>query len=323
MAKAITIKKTGSSDNLAFEDVPMPQAGPGELIVRNTAIGVNFIDIYMRTGLYPLEMPAILGKEGVGIVEEIGEGVTQFQPGDRVAYLTDSGAYATHTNAPAAMTLNVPDSVKDETAAAILLKGLTVHMLVRQVYGLQAGDTALVFAAAGGVGSLLCQWANYIGARVIGVVGSGEKTGLAKFHGATNVINRTDVDDIAVEVQKLTNNQGVNVVYDSVGKDTFTASLGSLSLRGMLVTYGNASGPPPAIEPLELSRRGSITLSRPTLFHYATPDRIHAMADELFAMTAQGALKPPIPTTFVLEKAADAQDLLETGTSTGALILKP
>ena len=256
-------------------------------------------------------------------MEAVGDGVEGVTAGDRVAYLTAQGAYADYTTVPAGMAAKIPGDIKDEVAAAIFLKGLTVQMLVRQIYPLKKGESCLVYAAAGGVGSLLCQWANNIGARVIGVVGSSEKTGLAKFHGATNVINRKEVDNIATEVRKLTNNHGVNVVYDSIGAATFEASLDSLAPRGMMVSYGNASGPAPAIAPLDLTRRGSISLARPSLFHYATPDDLPAMAAELFAAVADGVVKAPTPTAFPLADAAEAHRHLESGDSTGPIILKP
>ncbi|MEL7490168.1 MAG: quinone oxidoreductase [Pseudomonadota bacterium] len=323
MAAAIVMEKHGGPEVLVLRQEPDPTAGPGEILIRNTAIGLNFIDIYQRKGLYPVDLPAIPGSEGAGVVEAVGDGVETFAPGDRVAYISTHGAYAALTSAPAVMAAKIQADIKEETAAALFLKGLTVHMLVRQVYPLAKGDTALVYAAAGGVGSLLCQWANHIGARVIGVVGSAEKTGLAKFHGATNVINRKEVDNIAAEVRNLTNGKGVNVAYDSIGAATFEASLDALALRGMMVSYGNASGPAPAIAPLDLTRRGSISLARPTLFHYATPDRLPAMAEDLFSMLASGALKAPTPKTFALKDAADAQAFLESGESTGPIILKP
>ena len=323
MAKSIILDKTGGPEVFRVETTPMPDPKPGEIIVGNTAIGLNFIDIYQRTGLYPMPLPLVLGSEAAGRIEAIGDGVTGFKQGDRVAYFTTHGAYADYTAIPAALAVKIPDDVKETTAAAIFLKGMTVQMLVRQIYPLQKGDSCLVYAAAGGVGSLLCQWANKLGARVIGVVGSSEKTGLAKFHGATNVINRTEVENIAAEVRKLTNNQGVNVVYDSVGKATFEASLDSLAPRGMMVTYGNASGPPPAIAPSDLARRGSLSLIRPTLFHFATDTTRGPIATELFEALSDGTLKTPNPTSFPLVEVADAHRLLESGTSTGPIILIP
>jgi len=323
MATAIIMETHGGPDVLALRQEPTPQPAPGEILIRNSAIGLNFIDIYQRKGLYPVSMPAILGSEGAGIVEAVGADVTAFAAGDRVAYITTHGAYADLTTVPADMAAHIPEGVKDDAAAALFLKGLTVQMLVRQVYTLQTGETALVYAAAGGVGSLLCQWATHLGARVIGIVGSAEKTGLAKFHGATNVINRLEVEDIAAEVRKLTNGNGVHVAYDSIGAATFEASLDALAMRGAMVSYGNASGPAPAIAPLDLARRGSLTLSRPTLFHYATPERLPAMATDLFNMLASNAIKTPTPKSFPLEDASKAHSFLESGESTGPIILKP
>ena len=323
MARSIILDKIGGPEVFRLETTPMPDPKAGEIIVGNTAIGLNFIDIYQRTGLYPMPLPTVLGSEAAGRVEAVGDGVTGFRAGDRVAYVSSHGAYADYTAIPSNIAVKIPDNLKEQSAAAVFLKGMTVQMLVRQIYPLAKGDSCLVYAAAGGVGSLLCQWANHLGARVIGVVGSSEKTGLAKFNGATNVINRTEVDDIAAEVRKLTNNQGVNVVYDSIGAATFEASLDALAPRGMMVTYGNASGPPPSIAPSELARRGSLSLIRPSLFHYATDETRGAMAADLYDALADGTLKTPNPTTFPLEEVAEAHRLLESGTSTGPIILIP
>ena len=323
MSKAIVIDKHGGPEVFRLEDRPDAASGPGEIAVANAAIGLNFIDIYQRKGLYPVGMPAILGSEGVGAIDTLGSGVDDFKVGDRVAYIGGGGAYASRTITPAVMAAKIPDGVSDDVAASVFLKGLTTEMLVRQVYPLKKGETALVYAAAGGVGSLLVQWAAHIGADVIAVVGDEAKAALAKSHGAKHVIIRTKTDSIAGDVRKLTDNRGVNVVYDSVGAATFEASLDSLAMRGMMVTFGNASGPVPAVAPLELSRRGSLSLCRPTLFHFATPDRLPAMAAALFEMIASGAIKPARPQAFPLEKVADAHRLLESGKSTGSIILKP
>ncbi len=323
MSRTVVIAKTGEAEVLTLKDQDPPTPGPGDLIVRNAAIGLNFIDIYQRKGLYPVGLPAILGSEGAGAVESLGQSVENFSIGDRVAYITSGGAYAERTCVPSVAAAKIPDGVDADTAAAVFLKGLTVQMLVRQVHALQRGETALVYAAAGGVGSLLCQWANHIGARVIGVVGAPEKIDAARRHGAQEVINRRAVESIAAEVRRLTDNRGVDVVYDSVGAETFETSLDSLALRGMMVSYGNASGPAPAVAPLDLTRRGSIALARPSLFHFATPDRLPVMAEELFALLAENALKTPAPTVFALQDAAEAQRHLESGDSTGPIILKP
>lgn len=321
MSKAVFLNDHGGPEGFVLKDHDLPPPGFGQIQLRHCAIGLNFIDIYQRKGLYPVELPAILGSEGAGVVDAVGEGVSGFKPGDRAACLHSSGAYAERANGAATLCAKIPDDVSDEAAAAIFLKGLTAEMLVRQVYPLKAGETCLVHAAAGGVGTLLCQWAKHIGARVIGVVGAAEKESVARDNGADDVIIRTQTDNIASEVRRLTGGNGVEVVYDSVGEATFEASLDSLALRGHMVTFGNASGPVPAVSPLELMRRGSLTLTRPSLFHYATPDRLPAMAAALFEMVAKGALKPKIERSFPLGDVAGAHRLLESGKSAGAIVL--
>jgi len=323
ITKAMIINAHGGPDAFKATSLDLPPPAADQIRVRHTAIGLNFIDIYQRKGLYPVSTPAVLGAEAVGVVEAVGDGVDGFAPGARVAYIGGGGAYAEAANVSAGMAAAVPDAVDDETAAAIFLKGLTVEMLVRQVFPLAAGHTCLVYAAAGGVGTLLTQWAKDIGATVIAIVGNAGKVAIAKENGAAHVINRKEVDSIAAEVRNLTGGRGVDVVYDSVGEATFEASLDSLAMRGHMVTYGNASGPVPAVSPLELSRRGSLTLTRPTLFHYATPDRLPDMAAALFEMVARAALNPNIGHRFPLAEIADAHRLLESGTSTGAIVIKP
>ena len=323
MAKAAIIEATGGPERFEIRDNDPGAPGPGAVRIRNRAIGLNFIDIYQRTGLYPVSFPAVLGQEGAGEVEAVGEDVAGFSPGDRVAYLSGGGAYAGACLCPAGMVAPIPDGVSEETAAASFLKGLTVEMLVRQVFRLERDHACLVYAAAGGVGTLLTQWAADIGARVIGVVGSEEKAAAAKSNGAAEVIVRTKIDSISAEVRRLTDGRGVDVVYDSVGEKTFEASLDSLALRGHMVTFGNASGPVPAVQPLDLSRRGSLTLTRPTLFHYATPERLPAMAAALFDMLERNALRPQISHRFPLTRIADAHGLLESGDSAGAIVITP
>ena len=322
MTNAIFIDALGGPEVFVARPHHLPAPGAGELRVRHTAIGLNFIDIYKRTGLYPVSLPAILGSEAAGVVEAVGEGVEGFKPGDRIAHIGGS-AYADAANVPSALAAKIPDAISDEIAAAIFLKGLTVEMLVRQVFKLAPGDVALVHAAAGGVGTLLCQWASHIGARVIAVVGNEEKVSIARENGADDIIVRTKTDSIANAVRTLTDGKGVAVAYDSVGAATFEASLDSLALRGHMVTYGNASGPVPAVAPLELSRRGSLTLTRPTLYHYATPDRMPAMAAALFDMVAKGAVSAKIGARFRLSEIADAHRLLESGKSAGAIVVSP
>lgn len=323
MTKAVFLERHGGPEGFVLRDHDLPAPGFGQIQLRHTAIGLNFIDIYQRKGLYPLELPTILGSEAAGAVEAVGEGAAGFAPGDRAACLHSSGAYAERANGAAVLCAKIPDGVSDEAAAAIFLKGLTVEMLVRQVYPLKAGETCLVHAAAGGVGTLLCQWAKHIGARVIAIVGSAEKAPVALDNGADDIIIRTQTDNIASEVRRLTHGKGVEVVYDSVGEATFEASLDSLALRGHMITFGNASGPVPAVAPLELMRRGSLTLTRPSLFHYATPERLPAMAAALFDMVAKGALKPKIEHRFPLSDVAGAHRLLESGKSAGAIVLTP
>jgi NADPH:quinone reductase len=321
MTQAVFLDEHGGPEAFAMRQHELSPPAIGEIRVRHRAVGLNFIDIYQRKGLYPISLPAILGSEAAGVVEAVGEGVESFAPGDRVAYLSGGGAYAEAANTPAVMAAKIPDGVSDEDAAAVFLKGLTAEMLVRQVHALHAGEACLVHAAAGGVGTLLCQWAKVAGARVIAVVGSPDKEPIARENGADDVILRTQTDSLASEVRRLTESKGVDVVYDSVGAATFEASLDSLALRGHMVTYGNASGPAPAVSPLELMRRGSLTLTRPSLFHYATPDRLPDMAADLFAMVAKGALKPKIAARFALGDVAEAHRRLESGKTAGAIIL--
>lgn len=321
MHKAVFLDKHGGPDVFERREHDPGPPGPGELRIRHTAIGLNFIDIYQRTGLYPVSLPAILGSEAAGVIDAIGPDVTGFKAGDRVVWCGGGGGYSEIANIAAAICAPVPSTVSDEIAAASFLKGLTTEMLVRQVYRLSANDTCLVYAASGGVGTLLTQWASKIGARVIAVVGNDAKAAAAISNGASDAIIRTKTDSISAKVRELTGGAGVNVVYDSVGASTFEASLDSLALRGHMVTFGNASGPVPAVSPLDLSRRGSLTLTRPTLFHYATPDRRPAMAAALFDMIARGAVKPAIGARFELANIADAHRLLESGDSTGAIVL--
>ena len=323
MAKSISFSKTGGPEVLTLTDAAIAAPGANEIQVRNTAIGLNFIDIYKRRGLYPVSLPAVLGEEAAGEIEAVGDDISGFSPGDRVVYLGGDGAYAEMTNVPATNVLKLPAGVSNDVAAASFLKGLTVEMLVRQVFKLKAEHTALVHAAAGGVGTLLCQWANHIGARIIGVVGSAAKATRAQENGASDVMIRSATPDIPARVRELTGGRGVDVVYDSVGAATFEGSLDSLASRGHMVTFGNASGPVPPVAPLDLSRRGSLTLTRPTLFHYATPERLTTMADEVFHHLVNGALRPIISERFQLDKAADAHRRLESGETTGAIILKP
>jgi NADPH2:quinone reductase len=320
--KVVTLKAAGGPENFALEEAPAAALADGHIRVRNNAVGVNFIDIYQRKGLYPIATPCVLGQEGAGVVAEAGAGAP-FKKGERVAYLSGAGAYAEETIVDGGRAALIPAGVGDDLAAAAFLKGLTAEMLLRQVYPLKAGQTALVTAAAGGVGTLLTQWARHLGARVIAIVGGAEKVSAAKANGAADVIDRSVTKDTASAVRALTGGRGVDVVYDSVGAATFDSSLDSLALRGMMVSYGNASGPVPPVAPLDLTRRGSLTLARPSLFHYATPDRLPAMAKAVFDLIAAGVLKPAVAKVFPLAEAADAHRFLESGKSVGAIILRP
>ncbi|MCA8889771.1 MAG: quinone oxidoreductase [Parvularculaceae bacterium] len=320
--KQVVLTAQGGPENFAIDTAATAAPGAGQVRIRNVSVGVNFIDIYQRKGLYPMPAPVVLGQEGAGVVVAAGDGAP-FKPGDRVAYLSGVGAYAEEIVVDAARAAKIPTGVRDDDAAAVFLKGLTAQMLLHDVYPLKAGQTALVYAAAGGVGTLLTQWGSSLGAKMIAVVGEAAKVDAARANGAAEIIDRSQTADIAGRVRELTGGHGVDVVYDSVGAATFEASLDALALRGMMVTFGNASGPVPPVAPLELTRRGSLTLARPSLFHYATPERLPQMAAEVFAALAKGVIKPAIAARFPLEKAADAHRLLEGGKTIGAIILKP
>ena len=323
MSRRIIIEAYGGPEALRLVETPAPEPGPGEALLRQTAIGVNFIDTYFRTGLYPLDLPSGLGQDAVGVIEALGPAVEGFRIGDRVGYATAGpGAYATHRAVAAEKLVPIPDAISDDIAAATLVKGMSTEMLLRQVHPLAAGETILVYAAAGGVGALLCQWASHIGARVIGVVGSAAKAAAARENGCAEVLIQSEIS--AAAVRALTGGAGVDVVYDSVGADTFWVSLDALRPRGLMVSFGNASGPAPALAPLELSKRGSLFLTRPTLFHYVeTPDRLRASAACFFAQIAAGAIRPQIGATYPLEEAARAHAALEARETMGATILKP
>lgn len=324
MPKAIRFHEHGGPEVLRFEDFDPGKPAPDEAQVRHTAIGVNYIDVYDRTGLYAGELPSGLGREAAGVVTAVGRKVKGVRVGDRVAYVySKPGAYSDVRNISADRLVKVPKGISDEQAAALMLKGLTAHYLLRRTYRLAKGDHILVHAAAGGVGLILCQWAKSLGAKVIGVVGTEAKAELALKHGCKSVLI-SGRDEIVPNVKKLTKGAGVAVVYDSVGKDTFVESLDSLRPLGMMVTYGNASGPPPAISPLELSKRGSLFLTRPTLFHYiATRDALEAAARELFAAVKNKSVKVMIGQTYPLADAAEAHRDLEARRTTGSTVLVP
>ncbi|MEH6436503.1 quinone oxidoreductase family protein [Massilia sp. DD77] len=323
-AKAIRIAANGGPEVMEYVEVEVGEPGPGEALVRQHAVGLNFIDVYFRTGLYPQPLPAGLGQEGAGVVEAVGEGVAHVRPGDRVAYAGGpNGAYAELRAMPAHVLVKLPDAVGFETAAAMMLQGLTVQYLFRSTYPLTAGQTILFHAAAGGVGLIACQWARALGVNLIGTVGSKEKGELALAHGAAHVINYNE-EDIVARVRALTNGAGVPVVYDSVGKDTFFASLDCLKPRGLMVSFGNASGPVETFSPGELAKRGSLYLTRPTLGAYmATRTELEAMAADLFGMVESGKLKIEVNQTFPLAQAAEAHRALESRRTTGSTVLLP
>lgn len=324
MAKVIRIHRAGGPEEMRFEDVGVPAPAEGEVQVRHTAIGLNYIDVYDRTGLYPMPMPAGLGREAAGVVTAIGRKVKNFRIGDRVAYVhTVTGSYSELRNIPAARLVKLPRAISDEQAAAIMLKGLTAEYLLRRTYRVQRGDFILVHAAVGGVGLLLCQWAKAIGARVIGVVGSHAKAALAKKNGCKHVLVMGQ-EPLVESVKKITKGAGVKVVYDSVGKDTFIESLDCLAPLGMMVSYGNASGPPPAISPLELSKRGSLFLTRPSLFAYiAKREDLDAAAKALFSIISSKKVRLHIGQRYPLADAARAHRDLEARKTTGSTLLIP
>ncbi|HEY3777340.1 MAG TPA: quinone oxidoreductase [Rhizomicrobium sp.] len=322
--KAIRFAKTGGPDVLALEDIDLAPPGGGEVRVRHTAIGVNFIDTYQRSGLYPVSLPSGLGLEAAGVVDAIGIGVEYFQPGDRVAYCSGPlGAYAEANNVPAERAVKVPAGISDETAAASLLKGMTVQYLLKRAYPVKPIETILFHAAAGGVGLIACQWARYLGASVIGTVGSDDKAALATENGCAHVLN-TRSGDWSARVRELTGGAGVPVAYDGIGKDTFAGSLDCLAVRGMLVSFGNASGAVPSFDPGILSAKGSLYLTRPTLFDYIrTAQELQDTADDLFAVIQSGAVKIAINQRFPLAKAREAHAALHSRATTGATVLIP
>ena len=323
MSKSIRIYDYGGPDVLRWEDVPAPEPAAGEVLIRQEAIGVNFIDIYYRTGLYKLpEFPAVLGMEGAGVVEAVAADVDGVKVGDHVAYGSSMGAYATRRIIAADRLVKLPDTIDSVTAAGMMLRGLTVQMLLFQVRPLQAGETILVHAAAGGVGLLLCQWARHIGATVIGVVSTEAKAAIARANGATHTI--IGLTNLPAQVKQLTSGAMVPVVYDSVGKDSFMASLDSLAPRGLMVSYGNASGEVQGINLSLLSARGSLYLTRPTLMTYLSRrEALEAGAAELFKVVASGAVKIQVGQRFALSRAADAHHALESRATTGSTVLIP
>ena len=323
--RAIQIDRTGGPEVLTLVDLPVRDPGPGEVRIRHSAIGVNFIDTYFRSGLYAAKLPLVLGSEGAGVVEAVGPGVTHLSAGDRAAYAAKSpGSYAETRTLDATAVVRLPDAIAYETAAAMMLKGLTVQYLLRRTAvfgGLNAGDPIVWHAAAGGVGLIACQWAKALGLVVIGTAGSAEKCALAKANGATPVIDyRTE--NVVARVREITNGRGVKVVYDSVGKDTWEMSIDCLSPLGILVAFGNASGPVPPISPLLLSQKGSLYLHRPTLnTPTSTREIVQQMADELFDVVVSGKVTIDVGRTYRLEDVAQAHRDLEGRKTTGSTIL--
>jgi len=320
---AVRARQAGGPEVLEVVDIPTPAPAAAQILVRHEAVGLNFIDTYQRSGLYPMKFPAVLGQEAAGVVEAVGEGVTRFAAGDRVAYAGQSGAYAERNAVAADKAVRIPDAVSFQIAAAALLKGMTAEFLLRRCHPVASGETLLVQAAAGGVGTILAQWAKALGARVIGTAGSKEKAALARSFGCDEVILYRD-QDVAARVRELTDGKGVQVAYDSVGKDTFEGTLGSLARCGVFVSFGNASGPVPAFEPLRLSRAGSLFFTRPTLFDYiATTEELDASAAALFEMIGSGKVRIEIGQTFPLAETRRAHEALEGRATTGASVLIP
>ena len=325
MPKAIRIHEHGGPEVLRWEEVEVGEPGPGQLRVRHGAVGLNYIDVYHRTGLYPLpSLPWTLGMEGAGQVEAVGEGVTEFKPGDRVAYASPPvGAYAEVRLIPADRVVALPDAIDDRTAAAMMLQGMTAQYLLRRTYRVQAGDAILLHAAAGGVGLIASQWARHLGAIVIGTVGNDEKAELARAHGCHHVIvyNR---ENFTERVREITGGQGVAAVYDSVGKDTFMGSLDCLRPLGMMVSFGNASGPVPPFEPAILAAKGSLFFTRPSLMAYtAKRADLLASAAELFEVVSSGAVRIEVRQTYPLAETARAHRDLEARKTTGSTVLLP
>ncbi len=322
MTHAIRFHKTGGPEVLIWEEIQVGKPGPGEARIRHTAVGLNFVDIYNRSGLYPVQLPSGLGAEGAGVVEEVGPGVADLKPGDRVAYGSSPlGAYAEARLIPADRLHKLPDSIDDKTAAAMMLKGLTTQYLIRQTYRVKAGDTILLHAAAGGVGTILSQWAQHLGATVIGTVGSEEKAKLAKSHGCDHVILYNNEDFVA-RVTEITGGKKVPVVYDSVGKDTFLKSLDCLAPYGLVALFGQSSG---NVEPLNLgllAQKGSLYVTRPTLQTYgAKRENLVAMGEELFDVVGSGAVKIEVHQTYPLKDAAKAHADLAARKTTGSTVL--
>ena len=323
-AKIIRINEVGGPEVMSLVEEAVSAPGAGQVQVRQTAIGLNYIDVYHRTGLYPVPLPNGLGLEGAGVVEVVGEGVDHLNVGDRIAYgVGPLGAYASRRNLPANRVSKLPDSVSDETAAGMMLKGLTVRYLLRQTYEVKAGETILLQAAAGGVGLIASQWAKALGATVIGTVGSDEKAEIAKAHGCDHTINYQH-EDVAKRVREITDGKGVPVVYDGVGQATLTGSLDSLQSRGLFVSYGNASGPIKDFDISILSAKGSLFMTRPTVMSYtATDQELSESAADVFDVVGNGSVKIPVNQRYDLADAQQAHRDLEARKTTGTTILVP
>jgi NADPH:quinone reductase len=320
----VRVHTVGGPENLVFEDIPTAKPGPGQVVIKHRAVGLNFIDVYFRTGLYPApSLPFVIGNEGAGDIIALGKDVTDFKVGDRVAYVSQLGAYSEERVIDAKLLVKIPRSISYETAAGMMLKGLTAEYLVKRTFPVKKGHVVLIHAAAGGTGQILCQWAKHIGATVIGTVGGKDKAKIAKKIGCDHVID-TMSEDVAKRVRDITKGVGCDVVYDGVGKATFMASLDSVRKFGMVVNFGNASGSVEAFNIGLLAAKGSLYLSRPTLFtHIAETDVLRAMARNLFRVVGSGAVKIPVNHKFPLSKAADAHRALESRQTTGSTVLIP
>ena len=321
MPHAIRVHKVGGPEVLQWEEVDVAEPGEGQIRLRQEAVGLNFIDVYHRSGLYPQPLPFIPGTEGAGVVDAVGAGVTNVRKGDRVAYASAIGGYAEVRLIDADRVVKLPKGISTEQAAAMMLQGMTAQMLLRSVFPVHEGDTILIHAAAGGVGLIMCQWAAALGATVIGTVGTDEKAELARAHGCAHPIVYSKQDFVA-EVQRITDGEKLPVVYDSVGRDTFLKSLDCIKVRGLMVSFGNASGPPEPFSPNMLAQKGSLYLTRPTLFNYiATPQQLEQSAGELFEMVTSGKVKIEVQQRFPLADAADAHRALQARRTTGSTVL--
>ena len=324
MTKAIRIHQPGGPEEMVWEEVAVGDPGPGEARVRHTAVGLNFIDVYHRTGLYPLPaLPATIGMEAAGVVEAVGDGVDDLAAGDRIAYAGPPGAYSEARLMPAKRLVKLPDGIDDRQAAAMMLKGMTAEYLLHRTYPVKAGETILFHAAAGGVGTIACQWAKHLGATVIGTVGTREKAEIAAAHGCDHPIVTSETDFVA-RVKEITGGAGVPVVYDSVGKDTFDGSLDCLSPFGLLALFGQSSGPVPPFDLGQLAAMGSLYITRPTLLTYAASrEDLLATANALFEVVQSGAVRIEVNQTYALADAAQAHRDLEARKTTGSTVLLP